>query len=68
MMVLKPIDKYQIICQCHNFEKKHSYRLVIAIAKYLAKSFLMQNNSKSFSSINKWCHSVNYNYIIGIAK
>ena len=37
-------------------------------AKYLAKSFLMQNNSKSFSPIWKWWFNVNYNSIIVIAE
>ena len=27
-------------------------------AKYIAKSFLMQNNSKTFSRCFKWCFSV----------
>ena len=36
--------------------------------KYLAKSFLMQNNSKSFSPIWKWCFNVNYDSIIVIPK
>ena len=36
-------------------------------AKYLGKSFLMQNNSpKSFSSVQKRCFIVNYNFIIVI--
>ena len=34
-------------------------------AKYLTKSFLMQNNSKSFSPV-KWCFDVNYSSIIAI--
>ena len=34
--------------------------------KYLAKSFLIQINSKRFSPIWKWCFNVNYNFIIVI--
>ena len=37
-------------------------------AKYLAKSFMVQSNLKSFSPIWKWCFNVNYNSIIVITE
>ena len=49
---------------CRNYHDVWNKNKFQNFAKYLAKSFSIQNNSKSFSSVKKCVLGVNYNFII----
>ena len=69
-----------LICPVVKFDLISSFRAIIIMcatkylnklqhfAKYLEKSFSMQNSSKSFPTLHEPCFSVNYNFIIVIPK
>ena len=47
----------------------NKYNKLQHFAKYLGKSFLMENNPpKSFSSLQKQSFNINYNFVIAIPK